>query len=125
MKFQIQVKEQDSQPWWESYDRHEVTTKEEALAYGKQTVEYFNSTLRPGERAREVLDARIVGEGEVGRSHKWRKQNLYTLADHHGNFDKVKCELCEVTARRYGISHIVRQTPYRAKKYQYCQGKPR
>lgn len=125
MKFQVYVKEarEGSEPWWESYDDNEVTTTEQALAFGKKAVTYFNDTLRPGEAAREVLDARIVGEGK-GAAHSYRKQNLYTLSDHRGYFDNVKCEVCGVTARRYGVDHIVRQAPYRAKKYQYCQGKP-
>jgi len=121
VKFQLLVRDKrdGSEPNWESYDEHGINTREQAMGWGTEVVLRFNNTLRPHECARELLDARIVGEGK-GSVHAYSKQNLYTLSDHRGHFDLVKCTRCGVVARRYGVDRLVRQTPYRAKKFQYC-----
>lgn len=89
----------------------------------QRLVDWFNE----GQKARslplrQLFDVRVelVDEPAGPRAHEWSKTNLVTVADHRGVFDTVKCSRCGVTARRYGISHIVRQSPYRAKKFAVC-----
>lgn len=110
-------------PWKESFNEAGVTTQEQAEKWTRETVEWFNSTLRAGEVQREVVSVRI-GEGEEPLDHHWTKINLVTLQDHRGMFDNVRCTRCGATARRYGLTSIRRSATFRAKKWQFCPSVP-
>lgn len=78
MRFSIQVRDvgsPDSDIHEEEYEDFSVNTEEEAVQWGKQTIDMFNSTLRAGERAREFLGAKILGAGRT--PHDWRKASLF------------------------------------------------
>lgn len=49
--------------WWEENDRAEVRSQRDAFLFGKVLAEYWNTDLRPGEAARKVLNAAILGKG--------------------------------------------------------------
>lgn len=123
MKYKIAVQfVQGGEPWEEDYDDAHVTTDAEAMNKGAALVQHFNDTLRPGEKARKFLGARIVGEGE---SHDWHKVNLITQTRGRQNFDTMRCELCKITGKRFGLGPSVkRDSIYRAKKYAKCAGRP-
>ncbi len=120
MKFQLCVGYADTEnpTWIEMFDDHSVKTQEEAEAFCRKTVAWFNDTLRPGEKARRYVSVNLIGESEV---HDWRKSNLVTVANHRGTHDVMKCEACGITGKRFGIGGgVTRDSKYRAKKYAKC-----
>ena len=116
MKFKLQWKDVGgTRAFWETHE--EDTTDPQKWSEG--IIEWYNSTLRPHETARELLAVEILDQISI-KDHKWSKQNITTLTSPQGLYDSVKCERCGVVARRYGLTRIVRQTPYRAKKFERC-----
>ena len=83
----------------------------------EEVIENFNSTLRPGERAR-VLVAAIPLKAK-NKSHSWRKVSLVTeMRKGEGFYDRYKCEACGVTGKRYGLEDlIVLDAKYKKKVY--------
>lgn len=122
MKFQIEVLEKGARAsWWETYDKEEVVDEATARAYAKKMIDYFNSTLRSGEKRRSFVGGiKLIDEGT--REHKWTKSNVVTLADHRGAFDNVTCKTCGARARRYGLWNLKMQRGYTAKKWKTCPG---
>ena len=119
MKFQCRVTYASdldgSKVWVETYEEDVVDAEE----WAKDTIRHFNNTLRPHEVARRLISVKVIDADSI-KDHDWSKQNLYTLTSPQGAFDKVKCSRCGIVARRYGLARIVRQTPYRAKKFERC-----
>lgn len=123
MKFKVGMSDV-SGSWFESYDDATVTDEATAIDFIARVVNYYNSTLRPKERARAFTGyVELLGEGK-GAEHDWHKQNLVTQSDHRGMFDNMKCSACGVTARRYGFGSYKRSPKFSAKKYATCTGKP-
>lgn len=123
MKFKLLVAHTVTadQPWRETYDRHEIETLAQAEAWGVKAINEFNATLRPNERPRIYLGVEDDGPSTAPREHEWRKTNLVTLDDKaRGAYDRVQCQRCGAVARRYGLQTIVRQDPYRTKKWNTC-----
>lgn len=59
MKFKIKVKEKDNpekNPWLEPYNKPEIRSKKMARTWAKSIVDFFNNTLREGEKERVLLD---------------------------------------------------------------------
>jgi hypothetical protein len=126
MKFNIHVTYKDSpgEPWLEDYNRPEVKTEEQARQWAERTIQNFNNTLRPGEKARKVVDVTFE-DNEAKQAHEWQKVNLVTLIDNRGAFyDRLLCLNCGVTAERWGIDSIRLSKKYRrAAKYLSCDWK--
>lgn len=59
MRFRIQVCDEGcpKRSWWEDYDKEDV---EDARQWAEETVAGFNSSLRPFESPRELLDVEIL-----------------------------------------------------------------
>lgn len=114
MKFKIEV-EQDGRTWWEEYDED----TDDAQQWGEAIVKWFNNTARPEATTRTFLSAEVL-DLKSQKDHDWNKQNLMTLTSPQGLYDQVKCVRCSIVARRYGLTRIVRQNPYRAKKFERC-----
>lgn len=120
----------DGETWTETYrdgDGRKTFTVEtpdaEIEAWCRATIAEFNATLRPHERAREYVSHTITRDStEAITQHQWRKTNLVTLHDRGRHFDTVRCSVCGITGRRYGIAHIVRGADYRAKAFETCSG---
>ena len=104
--------------WEESMDDPQVTCDQTATERGRALVDWFNGDLRPGEKPRAFISARVVGESF---EHDWRKTSLITVSDRLGNYDRMKCEACGITGKRFGLNPRVKiDSQYRAAKYQKC-----
>lgn len=116
--------------WW----RHPGETKEQDETYEKITdnpekwsrdiIDWYNSTRRPGERKREFVRCEVAGEVPPAE-HKWMKATAMTQMDNRIRgglaFDKMKCERCGITGKRYGLhSHVRIDSKFRLKVYQRC-----
>lgn len=115
MKFRIQVGRDAATAHWEEYDEDTV----DAQKWAEDIVKYFNRTGQPGDIERLLFAVEVLDVDSI-KDHRWVKQNLVTLTSPQGFYDQVKCGRCGVVARRYGLTHIVRQNPYRAKKFERC-----
>lgn len=122
MKFNIHVAYRDveGEPWIEDCNRSEIKTEDEARAWGERTIRWFNDTLRPGERARKFLKVTFE-DNDIRAQHSWRKTNLMTILDPRlGLYDTLRCEVCGITAKRYGLTSVKIDSKYRAKGYKVC-----
>lgn len=118
-EFRILVK--DSRiDWWESYNKPEVTDQASAEEEGRALVEYFNSTLRPGELKRTFIAAELSVNGDAHEKHKWEKTNLYTVMERGRGFDTAQCKKCGVNAKRFGVGGYVLDGQFKAKAFRHC-----
>lgn len=108
--------DRDPKGWEEDYEdkgKFGSGTPEEIIGL---ILDNFNSTLRPGELPRRLI--RIVSsEGEPAKHiipHSWEKQNLVTISDKHGVYDKMKCRVCGIFGKRFGLG------PYVQRDLKFC-----
>ena len=104
--------------WWEEHDKP-VTDPEK---WAKAIVARFNCTLRPGEKRRELVEVEILDVVSF-KEHTWKKQNLTTVLDAYGgSHDVMKCKVCGITGKRYGLGPGIALDPKyaRSKVYQRC-----
>jgi hypothetical protein len=70
MKFKIKISSGRNE-WSEEYDKPEVLDVKEAEQFGREIIDSFNHSLRPGEKPREFVSAEIIGpskpESELDR----------------------------------------------------------
>lgn len=105
----------DREPWKEHY----VRETDDPHACAQDIVDYFNRTLSPGEKARELVRVEVVGV-VAPIEHDWGKQNLTTKTINGKPCDIVKCSRCGITGKRYGLAKPKRDSMYRAKVYARC-----
>lgn len=112
----------DASAWSEDYSYSYIETLGEAEQQARRFVDDFNASLRPGEKRRVFVRVEeIAEEVNLDERHEWRKTNLMTLASPHGRHDTMKCEVCGITGKRYGISESVTlDSQYRAKAFTHC-----
>jgi len=114
--------EADQGSWWEEFDK----PGEDAHEAGYHAVYVsWNMNLRPGDKLRDILAIEVL-DSELGDAlvdHQWRKSNLVTIrGGPYGSYDKYTCEVCGITAKRYGIGgQLVRDTKYLYKNFRYCK----
>lgn len=111
--------------------RHPRETAEVMESYEKETddpeqwsrdiIDWFNSTLRRGERKREFIRCEIEGEVPPAE-HKWFKVTAMTKLSRYGTpYDAMHCERCGVTGKRFGIgSHVKLDSKFRRKAFKRC-----
>lgn len=122
-----QADKTDDDAWQESYDKPEIKDQSSAEAFGRDVVDYWNSTLRRGEKARRYVRAEFIGGDEVLETvdHEWDKVNLMTIPS-RGRVpmhDKYRCEVCGITAKRSGVEWPpTRDSKFAAEKYKSCSG---
>lgn len=105
---------------WEDQGNFGSGTPEELV---DRVIAFFNRTLRPGELPRRAV--RIVSsEGEPAKHiipHAWEKQNLVTISDKHGIYDKMKCRVCGIVGKRFGVGpHIQPDLKYCHPAHKSC-----
>lgn len=73
-------------------------------------IAFYNSGLRPGESARELERAEVidVAADTVSLAHVWGKTSLTTVSDAQGVYDRMKCDHCGLTGKRFGIGSTVK-----------------
>jgi hypothetical protein len=120
MKFDLYARHRGStdEPWVEHYDEELVTDLASAEKMGRAFIEFFNSTFHPGERPREFVRVELPKQEKL--AHQWSKQNLFTQTWRGRPFDIVRCEVCGITGKRWGLSEPVLDRKYRALFYRYC-----
>lgn len=104
--------------WSEDYESDVPGSAEEIIG---ALLKRFNDTLRPGEKPRRLV--RIVATEATApkpfvTEHRWEKQNLVTISDRNGLYDKMKCKICGATGKRYGLRDV---TPDKS-KFAICKG---
>jgi len=64
MKFRILVEREDksSNQWWEDYDKPTSNPTQ----WGKDIIDWFNSTCRPGEKRRRFIKAEEIKTEQAG-----------------------------------------------------------
>lgn len=119
MKFKILVRNTVTQnEYWEEYDKG----VEDPHKWAKETIEFFNRTLRPNEAPRELVEVSILKTGNASH-HQWEKSNLVTHRPALGlpSYDTYQCLVCRITGRRYGLQeHIVRDRKYFHEAFEDC-----
>lgn len=105
--------------WWETY----VEVTDNPLSWGKETIAYYNNTLRPGEKRRTLLAVELIEDELAPVNHAWEKQNLFTRY-HIGSaraYDDMKCTRCGVRGKRFGLGeNVKRVNPFRPNVYARC-----
>ena len=116
MKFKIQCVCEGKDPWWEEYDED----VEDPIKWAEETIEWFNSTLRPYEKPRKLLDLQIVDNKQT--HHKWTKRTDGMSMLFKGQVvDLMYCEKCGITGKRIGLSrHVKIDSMYRKKVFKTC-----
>lgn len=92
--------------WTEDYETDKAGAPEEIIG---ALLENFNNTLRPGERARHlvrIVSAEATAPKPFVMLHRWEKQNLVTIIDKHGVYDKMKCRICGAMGKRHGVGEV-------------------
>lgn len=102
MKFKIHVTTEDDatgeKAWWETYEEETDDPKR----WGEGIIEYFNSSLRPHEKPRKFLGVEVIDDHSI-KEHKWVKISAATQLERGRNFDRMECERCGVTGKRFGL----------------------
>lgn len=119
MRIRVHVSHKDGgEPWTEEYDLEDSVDPEE---WARETVERFNETLRPHEKLRKVLRVEKLG-ASLHKNHVWTKVSVMGQSGPGGRiFDRMKCETCSVTGKRYGLgSSVKRDSEFRQPAFEYC-----
>lgn len=100
--------------WWEEY------SDDDPEDHAKSLVEFFNSTLRPGEKPRRLLQVEVLDEAH--QEHDWQKRTDGMSIRFRGKtVDLMRCSRCGVTGKRFGLSTVVKiDSKYRKKAFQLC-----
>ncbi len=107
----------DSTAWDEEYRRDE----DDAQAIAQGIIDNWNRTLRPHEKARELVRVELISDKADPIAHQWEKQNTITIKDSLGLYDVYKCQRCKITGKRFGLSQDIKlDSAYRAKYHNNC-----
>lgn len=116
-KIEIEVKNVGGSSTW----REEYNCEGDPQKYADNLIAGFNATLREYDSPREVVGVKVIDASNTENTHNWRKVNLVTISHAGRQYDKYECETCGITSKRYGIGAIVRDSKYKAKKYDKCR----
>lgn len=94
--------------WKEEYTK-DLQTIETIEEWARDTIQEWNDTLRPHEKERTFISARIINHLTKDPAHLWsEKKNLVTKMNMHGgSYDEFTCLKCGVEGKRYGLGQHV------------------
>lgn len=109
----------EDETWKEQYD-----CTDDPQVWAKKLIDNFNATLHSGEKPRELVDVVVLDDAsDLAGEHVWRKENLVTIVRGSRSYDKMRCEKCGITGKRFGLGQgVIRDRKYQAKKYEKCHG---
>ncbi|WP_213505423.1 hypothetical protein [Paenibacillus faecis] len=118
-RIEIEVKNVGSKTTWK--EQYDCTGDPDTWAIN--LINEFNATLQSNEQPRELVGVKVLGDApeNVGK-HEWRKENLITLVKGSMSYDKMRCEKCGITGKRFGLGGVKRDPKYKAEKYNQCNG---
>jgi hypothetical protein len=94
-----------------------VTAQQDA----ERILKRFNSSRREAEKERQLVKAWEVADADQPLKHQWGKLSLVT---EKGGFDRMQCEICGVTGKRYSLGGNVQIDAKYKKKYEHmCPAK--
>lgn len=115
--------------WWKLPGEDDAKARKETyekptrdpVQWSREIIDWFNTTLRPGERKREFVRCEVQGEVPTAE-HKWAKATAMSQANRYGSpYDKMFCERCGITGKRFGIGGVVKiDSAFKLKVYQRC-----
>jgi hypothetical protein len=108
----------DAQAFKETITAKSVTDDTTAEQEGRRIIDYFNSTLKPYEKARVFIAAEEIKTDNPETPHTWEKTSLVT---ERGGYDKMKCTTCKITGKRYGMGQNGVTIDKEFKKQIYCK----
>lgn len=82
------------------------------IVVGEANCDVYNSP-------RKLLSVAVLGASK-NSDHTWHKTNLVTVTDRLGYYDTMRCRICGVTGKRFGLTNIKIDSQFRAKKYRTC-----
>ncbi|WIV11150.1 hypothetical protein [Proteiniborus sp. MB09-C3] len=104
-------------------EEYDIDNSLDPVKYAQNLIDRFNDSLRPNERPRELINVTVKDINSPTKTlHMWEKQNLVTQMRGGLNYDNVKCIKCGITAKRIGLTAIKRDSKYKAKIYDTCEG---
>jgi len=119
MKFEIVIahKQTPEDSWTEEYEKN----TNDPQKWAEETIDAFNSSLRPGEAERILIEVKKIDDVSV-KHHTWKKTNLVTISRAGQTYDTYRCERCGITGKRYGLGDTIKKDSKfaRAKVYQRC-----
>jgi len=119
IKMRIRIPNKNNIEFNEIYD---IDNNIDPEIYCNNLINNFNSTLRFNENPRELVKVEILEQdSEVKNNHDWKKQNLFTKTRGNHIYDVMKCSRCGITAKRFGLGDIIRDSKYKAKIYDTCE----
>ena len=126
MRFKVEVKNVgETATWIEEFDKPGINTLDEAEAWARRTVAWFNSTHTWAEEPDRDVVKILPAESAASDEHDWHKTNLMPLTVPAGSRagslnDAMECLVCGVTGKRYGLIEVKIDSKFRAKRYQRC-----
>lgn len=118
-RIEIEVRNVGSDTTW----REQYDCSDDPQKWAKELIDRFNATLQPMEKPRELVGVEVLDEAIGSGKHVWRKENLMTIVRGSRSYDKMRCEKCGITGKRFGLGQgVIRDRKYQAKKYEKCRG---
>lgn len=119
-RFTAVIQDSAGSRWEEVWD---IPKGRDPVKWGDAIVSRWNSSLRPGETHRRVVD---LWESAPIEAHQWEKSSLVTQEKDGAIFDAYRCRSCGITGKRFGLSASVkRDWQFRAKHYEVCNKEDR
>ena len=116
MEFKIVVSN-GNEEWEESYSEN----VEDPHKWAKDTIKFFNSTLKPGEKPRTLVSV-IISDNSNKKHHKWIKRTDGMSKSFRGSIvDFMYCDCCGITGKRYGTNGRIKiDSKYRKNAFREC-----
>lgn len=115
--------------WAEKYEEGDAPSTfkpgDDIEIWAHALLDRWNATLRPKDKPRVLDRVEVVDDGapaEPPKDHDWHKTNAATLSDRSGVYDRMRCERCGTTGKRFGLTNIKRDAAFKARAFETCRG---